>query len=107
MVYNSTVLYPNDEGATFDVDYYINTHMPIVQKAWGKHGLIDVQLIHYDASFDASKRYNFGAVLTWESKDSIKTAVASPESKEVFEDVPKFRNRKAHFLVGELVQVPK
>ncbi|RBA18226.1 hypothetical protein FPRO05_10521 [Fusarium proliferatum] len=103
MVYNSTVLYPNDEGATFDLKYYVDIHMPIVMKYWSKHGLLGYQLIHYDTSFDGTKPYNLGAILTWDSKECIKTAVASEESKAVFQDVPNFTNRRAHFLVGEFV----
>ncbi|KAH8812806.1 hypothetical protein F5884DRAFT_878746 [Xylogone sp. PMI_703] len=103
MVYNSTVLYPNDEDATFDLEYYVKVHMPIVQNSWGKHGLISYQLIKYDTSFDGSKRYNLGAILTWKSQESIKQAVASEDAKVVFEDVSNFTNRRAHFLVGEFV----
>lgn len=33
------VNYPHKEGVTFDMDYYLNTHMQIVQKRWGPHGL--------------------------------------------------------------------
>ncbi|KIW17538.1 hypothetical protein PV08_04732 [Exophiala spinifera] len=103
MVYNSTVLYPNDEGATFDLKYYVDVHMPIVMKYWSKHGLRGYQLINYDTSFDGSKRYNLGAILTWDSKESIKNAVADEASKNVFQDVPNFTNRRAHFLVGDFV----
>jgi uncharacterized protein (TIGR02118 family) len=30
-----TVLYPNGEGKTFDMDYYAKTHMPLMQKLFG------------------------------------------------------------------------
>lgn len=30
-----TILYPNGEGATFDYDYYVRTHMPMVAKVLG------------------------------------------------------------------------
>lgn len=28
-------MYPNQEGATFDMDYYCNTHMPMAQRLLG------------------------------------------------------------------------
>ena len=30
-----SVLYPNGEGKHFDMDYYMNTHIPMVQKLLG------------------------------------------------------------------------
>jgi uncharacterized protein (TIGR02118 family) len=27
-----TILYPNSEGATFDIDYYLNTHVPLSKR---------------------------------------------------------------------------
>ena len=30
-----SVLYPNSEGATFDMDYYVNKHIPMVQDRCG------------------------------------------------------------------------
>lgn len=30
-----SVLYPNSDGATFDMDYYCNTHMALVRRLLG------------------------------------------------------------------------
>ncbi len=30
-----SVLYPSSEGATFDHDYYRDTHVPLAMRAWG------------------------------------------------------------------------
>jgi uncharacterized protein (TIGR02118 family) len=30
-----SVMYPNNEGATFDMDYYCNSHMPMAQRLLG------------------------------------------------------------------------
>ncbi len=31
-----TIMYPNDEGATFDMDYYREKHMPMLAELFGK-----------------------------------------------------------------------
>ncbi len=33
------VMYPENEGATFDMDYYLSTHMKLVGDKWGDMGL--------------------------------------------------------------------
>lgn len=35
-----TVLYPNVEDATFNLEYYLQTHMPLAMQHFGPHGLI-------------------------------------------------------------------
>jgi len=34
-MYKISVFYPNTEGARFDIDYYCNNHMPMVQRMLG------------------------------------------------------------------------
>jgi uncharacterized protein (TIGR02118 family) len=34
-----TISYPNQAGSRFDVDYYLNTHMPMVEQKLRPHGL--------------------------------------------------------------------
>ena len=31
-----SVLYPNSDSATFDMDYYLNTHLPLVAELVGE-----------------------------------------------------------------------
>lgn len=33
------VTYPRAEGATFDVDYYLGAHLPLVRESWVRYGL--------------------------------------------------------------------
>jgi hypothetical protein len=35
-----TVKYPNKEGSRFDMDYYINNHLPLVTEKFGEAMLI-------------------------------------------------------------------
>ena len=36
----ASVLYPNEPGKKFDLDYYINKHMVMVRKRLKSHGLV-------------------------------------------------------------------
>ena len=35
----ATVIYPRGEGTTFDFDYYLNNHMPMLAERFGEHCL--------------------------------------------------------------------
>jgi hypothetical protein len=30
-----SMFYPNEEGKTFDKEYFMKTHKPLAEKAWG------------------------------------------------------------------------
>lgn len=45
-----TVIYPKTETSTFDLDYYMKTHMPLVQEKWGAHGLKNWTVTKLDES---------------------------------------------------------
>jgi hypothetical protein len=34
-----TALYPNEPGSSFDYDYYLNKHVPLVRERWRPMGL--------------------------------------------------------------------
>jgi hypothetical protein len=38
MAITITVLYPNTPGSRFDLDYFVNTHIPLVETHWGAGG---------------------------------------------------------------------
>lgn len=43
-----TILYPSVSDATFNLDYYLKTHMPLVSKEFGPHGLKGWKVSRYD-----------------------------------------------------------
>ncbi|KAM0144700.1 hypothetical protein ACHAP3_000732 [Botrytis cinerea] len=94
-----TVLYPKTETSTFDSDYYIQTHMPLVQEKWGPHGLrnwINTKLVE-------SGGYSYQTILWFESKEAFGRAVAV-EGPTVTEDVLNFSSEKPLIIVGEEVE---
>ncbi len=39
-----SVLYPNEEGSTFDHEYYRKVHMPLAREKFGQFGLIKTEI---------------------------------------------------------------
>ncbi|KAF2705393.1 hypothetical protein K504DRAFT_460645 [Pleomassaria siparia CBS 279.74] len=92
-----SVLYPAKEGATFDLDYYKNTHMALAQKVWGGVGLKSwtVQKYGPDAPFSHS------VIMAWESTEAFGKAAALPGTAEIMDDVKNFSTEKPTVIVGE------
>ncbi len=81
------VAYPTTAGATFDADYYMATHMPLVHRHFGPLGLTGARVLFPDQP-DAP----FAAVTTLDFADEAAFAAATgaPEAAAVFGDVPNF-----------------
>lgn len=94
-------MYPNDEDITFDESYYLQTHMPLVESIWKKHGLVSWKIIKYTTALDGSRsKYLIAANLVWESEDAAKSALQDPEAPRIFADIPNFTNKQPITLAG-------
>ncbi|KAI0186623.1 hypothetical protein EV127DRAFT_438127 [Xylaria flabelliformis] len=98
MTYITSVVY--EKGVTFDMDYYLASHMPLVQKLWGPYGLKSWKVVHY-TSPDAP--YAVQAWLEWESKEAADKGFPSSDGATIFADVSKFSDKPATAITGELV----
>ncbi|PTB65012.1 hypothetical protein BBK36DRAFT_1169796 [Trichoderma citrinoviride] len=90
-----TVLYNQPkEGEFFDMDYYVNKHMPIANEKWTPLGLKSWQVIKYgpDAPFYG------GVILNFEKPEAAANVLTATESQPVFDDVPNFTNLKPILL---------
>ncbi|KAF7944579.1 uncharacterized protein EAE97_005212 [Botrytis byssoidea] len=94
-----TVIYPKTETSTFDLDYYMKTHMPLVQEKWGAHGLKNWTV----TKLDESAGYSMQAILWFESKEAW-AAGAAAEGPTIMGDVPNFSSEKPLLVVGEEVK---
>ncbi|KAF5874363.1 putative ethyl tert-butyl ether degradation protein [Botrytis fragariae] len=94
-----TVIYPKTETSTFDLDYYMKTHMPLVQEKWGPHGLKNWTVTKLDESTD----YSMQALLWFESKEAWAKA-GEAEGPTIMGDVPNFSSEKPLLVFGEEVK---
>ncbi|MFA6114065.1 MAG: EthD family reductase [Sphingomonas sp.] len=83
------VTYPAQDGAHFDLDYYIDRHLPLVRDTWSKHGLTDARALIPD---EVAPAYAAIALLEFSDAAAIDRALGSPEAGAVFGDVTAFTN---------------
>jgi uncharacterized protein (TIGR02118 family) len=81
--------YPMHDGAEFDADYYRDTHIPLVQQAWGDCGMTGADIL-----WPADDQQPNAAMVVLEFRDSaaVDAAMGSPRTPEVLGDIAKFTN---------------
>ncbi|PQE08927.1 Ethyl tert-butyl ether degradation protein [Rutstroemia sp. NJR-2017a WRK4] len=95
-----TVMYPKTETSTFDMNYYMKTHMPLVQEKWGPHGLQNWTIYE----LDGKDGWSVQALLYWDSMESFAKA-AEAEAEKIMADVPNFSSEKPLLVKG--TEVPR
>ena len=96
-----TVLYPGSGGETFDYDYYLSKHMPLVHERWDSMGLKGTQVLRGQAGPDGGKpQFSTITLLNFESAAAFKAA-ADAHGAELFGDIPNFTNGKPTLQLNE------
>ncbi|KAL2208759.1 hypothetical protein CC79DRAFT_1320333 [Sarocladium strictum] len=90
------VIYPSGPDATFDMDYYLNKHMPMVDAKWGSSGLKHWTIITAEKGED----WLVQAHLIWESVEAFQSA---GDKETVMGDIPNFTNTKPTLKSGSIV----
>ncbi|SFU25652.1 EthD family reductase [Paraburkholderia aspalathi] len=83
------VSYPSAGGATFDREYYLSTHAPLVRVAWSEFGLQSAEVL-----FPSPKPQPFACVtiLRFNDQVGINMVLSSAKTAEVIGDVKNFTN---------------
>jgi uncharacterized protein (TIGR02118 family) len=90
-----SVLYPKTEGATFDHDYYANSHVPLAVKTWGLDGAdIDKGL---DGPYEAAVHFTFDSV------EAMQAALGAEGTGEVMADVANYTTIQPVMQTSEIV----
>ena len=99
-----TVLYPNGEGKTFDMDYYTNKHVPMVQSLFGdslKAVAIDKGIA--SGTPDTPVPYLAIGYLYFETISAFQNSMA-PNAEKIMADIPKYTNIQPVIQVSEVLQ---
>ncbi len=91
-----SVLYPTTEGATFDHDYYRNSHVPLAVKTWGLDGAeIDKGV---DGPYVAAVHFKFA------SFEALGAAMAAEGTGAVLADVANYTTIQPVLQTSEIVE---
>ncbi|GAA6136216.1 EthD family reductase [Oceaniserpentilla sp. 4NH20-0058] len=97
-----SVMYPNSESATFDIEYYINSHIPMVNELLGdavKSGAVDAGI----ASGAPEESAPFIAIghLTFESLEAFQNSFG-PQAEKIMADIPNYTNTQPQIQISEI-----
>jgi uncharacterized protein (TIGR02118 family) len=97
------VMYPTTPGGRFDMEYYIKTHMKLVQARWQPMGLQDWKVLRSTGTADGSEPpYQVTAMLTFASQAEFKAA-GRAHAPEIMGDIANFTDIAPVMLFTETV----
>ncbi len=82
------VSYPAEAGNRFDADYYLATHMPLVEQHWGPRGMTGARPLIGGAG--PAGRLAAMVLIDFAPGTDIGAVMADPASAPVFADVATF-----------------
>ena len=97
-----SVFYPNDEGKRFDMEYYCNKHLPMVQEKLGA-ACTGAAVEHGLGGGEPGSRAIYIAMghLYFDSIEAFQTAFG-PHAREIMGDVPNYTDIQPIIQVSEV-----
>ena len=97
-----SVFYPNEKGKKFDMDYYCNSHIPMVQKKLGsalKGGAVEQGLSGAEPGSPAT--YVAMGHLLFDSVEAFQMAFG-PHAETIMADVPNYTDIQPVLQISEV-----
>jgi uncharacterized protein (TIGR02118 family) len=95
-----SVLYPVTPDTTFDMDYYLTSHVPLVRRLLEPMGLRDTRVL----TSAPDSPYPVIAELTFDDLDSLNAALAA-HGAETQDDIPNFTNVTPLIQISEVAKL--
>src|SRR3954453_18467557 len=96
-----SVTYPVSEGSRFDLDYYLNTHTPMLRRHWDSIGLERVRLIRGTAAMPGGQlAFHMIALLYFRTQVELDAALQA-HGREIMGDIQNFTNVRPTIQLNE------
>ena len=97
-----SVFYPNEEGKNFDMDYYCNNHIPMVQEKLGAAcKRIDIEQGMSGGEPGSPPTYTAMAHMLFDSVEAFQSAFG-PHAEVIMADVPNCTDIQPVFQISEV-----
>jgi len=98
-----TVAYPKTATSTFNHDYYVKNHTPLVERLWGgHHGLKSVRVLKGTGSLGGAADFEIITLLEFTSHEAW-LAAAGAHADEIMGDIKNFSNVQPLVQFNEVV----
>jgi uncharacterized protein (TIGR02118 family) len=96
------VLYPNESGKKFDMDYYLNKHVALVNNTLSNLGLERVEVDKGMASLEPGSPPPFVAIgyMYYEDMDALQRCMTKAD--ELMSDMPNFTDIQPQMQISEI-----
>jgi len=97
-----SVFYPNEKGKKFDMDYYLNSHIPMIQEKLGaalKGGAVEQGLSGVEPGSPAT--YVAMGHLLFDSVEVFQSAFG-PHSEAIMADIPNYTDTQPTIQISEV-----
>jgi uncharacterized protein (TIGR02118 family) len=100
-----TVLYPNTEGAWFNMDYYLQKHVPLVKERIASFGpvRVDVEEGMTGAAPDTPSPFCLIFSMTFKSLEDLQT-VMTMYGEELVADIVNFTNIQVIMQISRVIE---
>ena len=97
-----SVFYPNEQGSKFDMTYYLERHMPMVQSRLGKAcRRIEVDQGVAGGAPGSAPPYAAIGHLFFDSVEAFQAAF-SPQANTILSDIPNYTNTQPTIQISEI-----
>jgi len=91
-------------GVSLDEQYYLTTHVPLVDRVWGPQGLERTEVRKLTAAADGSAPpYQIIFSAYFPSAETLQAALQHPTSAEVMNDVKNYYDGTPEIFFGEVL----
>ena len=99
-----TALYPNEPGKRFEIDYFMNKHMPMVHQRLDPMGLVRSEVEKGIGSMEPGSPAPFVLIanLIFNSMEELHDAFTE-HAAEMMGDMPNFTDIQPQFQIGEIL----